>query len=127
MLGQQVGQPKYIHKQHYDFDLDYPLYARPGEYDSLHDPFLRNYFGKPRTKQLLVHNDLITKDGKVKCDIKEFNQYRSVARGVSLVVVLLASAILLMKALTLTDNDKIVLEVLSCWWFINESTDTDRQ
>ena len=106
VLGQQVGQPKYIHKQRYDFDLDYPLYARPGEYDSLHDPFLRDYFGKPRTKQLLVHNDLITKDGKVKCDIKEFNQYRSVERGVSLEVVLLASAIwwFIMKALTLTDN-----------------------
>ena len=27
---------------------------------------------------------------------------------------------LLMKALTLTDNR-------FCWWFINESTDTDRQ
>ena len=32
-----------------------------------------------------------------------------------------------MKALTLTDNDRIVLGTLSCWWFINEITDTDRQ
>ena len=32
-----------------------------------------------------------------------------------------------MKALTLTSNDRIVLGALFCWWFINESTDTDRQ
>ena len=32
-----------------------------------------------------------------------------------------------MKALTLTDNDRIVSGVLFCWWFINESTDIDRQ
>ena len=81
MLCQQVGTPKYIHKQRYDFDLNNALYARPDEYDSLHDPFLRGYFDKPRTKRLLVHNDLITKDGKVKCDIKEFNRYRSVTLG----------------------------------------------
>ncbi|XP_076457532.1 uncharacterized protein LOC143291521 isoform X2 [Babylonia areolata] len=76
----KVGQPKYIHKQHYDFDLGNALYARPSEYDSLHDPFLKEYFHKPRTKRLLVQNDLITKDGKVKCDIKEFNKYRSYLR-----------------------------------------------
>ncbi|KAK7106689.1 hypothetical protein V1264_017916 [Littorina saxatilis] len=75
-----MGQPKYIHKQHYNFDLSHSLYARPGEYDSLHDPFLKNYLYKPRTKRLLVHNDLITRDGKVKCDVKEFNTYRSYLR-----------------------------------------------
>ena len=73
-----MGQPKYIHKQHYDFDLGNALYARPSEYDSLHDPYLKEYFHNPRTKRLLVQNDLITKDSKVKCDIKEFNKYRSV-------------------------------------------------
>ncbi|KAL8560685.1 hypothetical protein ACOMHN_030461 [Nucella lapillus] len=76
----KVGQPKYIHKQHYDFDLGNALYAKPSEYDSLQDPFLKEYFKKPRTKRLLEQNKLITRDGKVKCDIKEFNKYRSYLR-----------------------------------------------
>lgn len=74
----QVGESKYINKQRYDFDLNDPFgHARPGEYDSLHDPYLKDYFFEnPRTWRHLVHNNLITRDGKVKCDIKEFNQYR---------------------------------------------------
>nr|KAG5702545.1 hypothetical protein BaRGS_003705 [Batillaria attramentaria] len=73
----KVGQPKYISKQHYDFDLNDPEgRARPGEYDSLHDPFLKTYFDNPRTRKQLLHNDLITRDGKIKCDVKEFNQFR---------------------------------------------------
>jgi hypothetical protein len=77
-LPLQVGVPKYIHKQHYDFDLNDSRYAKPAEYNSLHDPSLKDYFHNPRTRRQLVVNDLITKDGKVKCSIKEFNEYRSV-------------------------------------------------
>ncbi|XP_025100757.1 fibrous sheath-interacting protein 2-like [Pomacea canaliculata] len=77
-----VGESKYINKQRYDFDLNDPFgHARPGEYDSLHDPYLKDYFFEnPRTWRHLVHNKLITRDGKVKCDIKEFNQYREYLR-----------------------------------------------
>ncbi|XP_067666296.1 uncharacterized protein [Haliotis asinina] len=77
----EIGQPKYINRQKYDFDLTDPLgNATPAEYDSLQDPFLKNYFQKPPTKRILLGNGLITKDSKITCSVKEFNEYREYLR-----------------------------------------------
>ncbi|XP_046375402.2 trichohyalin-like isoform X2 [Haliotis rufescens] len=77
----EIGQPKYINRQKYDFDLTDPLgNATPAEYDSLQDPFLKHHFQKPPTKRILLGNGLITKDSKITCSVKEFNEYREYLR-----------------------------------------------
>ena len=72
-----MGESKYISHQRYDFDLTNPNgRSAPGPYDSLTDPSLKDYFNSPRTRQHLVDNGLVTDRGEIKCNIKEFNEYR---------------------------------------------------
>ncbi|GFR94019.1 fibrous sheath-interacting protein 2 [Elysia marginata] len=77
----KVGESKYISHQRYDFDLTNPNGRQaPGPYDSLTDPSLKDYFNSPRTRQHLVDNGLVTDRGEIKCNIKEFNEYREFVR-----------------------------------------------
>ncbi|KAK6173427.1 hypothetical protein SNE40_016879 [Patella caerulea] len=76
-----VGQPKYVNKQKYDFDLTDPYcHVRPLEYDSLHDPFLKQHFQQKKVKNHLVRNGLVTPDEKIICSLKEFNKFREYLR-----------------------------------------------
>ncbi|GIY81281.1 uncharacterized protein CEXT_585791 [Caerostris extrusa] len=45
-------------------------------YNSLNDPYMRHYFRTLPSYKDLVDKGLVTADGKVRVDIKEFNQYR---------------------------------------------------
>ncbi|GFO16091.1 fibrous sheath-interacting protein 2 [Plakobranchus ocellatus] len=77
----KVGESKYISHQRYDFDLTNPNGRQaPGPYDSLTDPSLKDYFNSPRTRQHLVNSGLVTDRGEIKCNIKEFNEYREFVR-----------------------------------------------
>lgn len=63
-----------------DFDLTDPYgYVAFSQYEPLHDPHLRNHFNIPQTRRHLVRNGYLH-DGKVVCDLKEFNKYRQYLR-----------------------------------------------
>ena len=61
-----------------DFDLSDPYFTefKPGEYSSLHDPNLRNFLNKSSVRRCLTKNNLITKDGEVRCTLREFNRFQ---------------------------------------------------
>ncbi|XP_027764391.1 uncharacterized protein LOC114070958 isoform X4 [Empidonax traillii] len=46
------------------------------EYNCLHDPHLREYHHRKDVLKLLRRRGLVTRDNKVICTLKEFNQYR---------------------------------------------------
>ncbi|KAJ8316576.1 hypothetical protein KUTeg_005875 [Tegillarca granosa] len=54
------------------------------EYLPLHDPHLKELFNSPRMKRHLVRKQFITRDGKVICNLKDFNQYRRYLRRICL-------------------------------------------
>ncbi|CAL1530048.1 unnamed protein product [Lymnaea stagnalis] len=77
----KLGEPKYISRQRYDFDLTNPRGREaPGPYDSLADPSLKYYFTSPRARRHLVETGLVTDRGEIKCTVQEFNQYREFIR-----------------------------------------------
>lgn len=45
-------------------------------YNPLHDPHLKNWVNLPRNRKLLQKQGLITDDGDVVCNLKEYNEYR---------------------------------------------------
>ncbi|XP_052067338.1 reticulocyte-binding protein homolog 2a-like [Mytilus californianus] len=76
-------EPKHTTAQ-IDFDLTDPYgYVAFSQYEPLHDPHLRNHFNIPQTRRHLVRNGYIH-DGKVVCDLKEFNKYRQYLRKICL-------------------------------------------
>ncbi|XP_015736813.1 uncharacterized protein LOC107322827 isoform X2 [Coturnix japonica] len=70
-LGEKLHQPSP------QFDLGDP-YSRNlrTEYNSLHDPHLRGYYDHKANLRNLKNRGLVTKDGRVVCTLKEFNEYR---------------------------------------------------
>ncbi|XP_074460784.1 uncharacterized protein LOC141750101 [Larus michahellis] len=46
------------------------------EYNSLHDPYLQDYHNRKNNFQRLRRQGLVTRDGRVVCTLKEFNEYR---------------------------------------------------
>jgi len=66
-------------QENFDFDLTDPnLYTYPASlrYNSLYDKTLRGYFANPRVHKHLLHHGLVTRDGRVQCMLKEFNDFR---------------------------------------------------
>lgn len=45
-------------------------------YNPLHDPHLKHWVNLPTNRKLLQKQGLITDDGDVICDLKEYNEYR---------------------------------------------------
>ena len=80
---QVVASVIQIRKGHkYDpFDLTDPEALQfSNEYQSLHDPHLKSYLGRPLMKYRLVKGGFITCDGKVLCTLREYNEYRRYLR-----------------------------------------------
>ena len=74
---------KHRSKQEYDFDLRDPLgHFLSSEYQPLHDPHLKAHFNTNFMRRHLVRKGFISRDGKVLCSLKEFNQYRQYLRHV---------------------------------------------
>jgi len=66
-------------QENFDFDLTDPnLYTYPAtlRYNSLYDKTLRGYFANPRVHKHLLRHGLVTRDGRVPCQLKEFNDFR---------------------------------------------------
>ena len=61
-----------------DFDLSDPFFTeyKPGEYKPLHDPHLKHFLNKKSVRRCLMKNNLITKDGEVRCTLQEFNRFQ---------------------------------------------------
>ncbi|XP_040544016.1 uncharacterized protein LOC101752265 isoform X6 [Gallus gallus] len=70
-LGEKLHQPS----PHFDLGDPYCRHLRT-EYNSLHDPHLQDYHNRQDNLQNLKKRGLVTKDGKVVCTLKEFNEYR---------------------------------------------------
>ncbi|XP_064010013.1 fibrous sheath-interacting protein 2 [Pogoniulus pusillus] len=70
-LGEKLHRPSGY------FDLGDP-YCRllPTEYNSLHDPYLRDYHSRKDNMERLKTLGHVTSNGKVTCTLTEFNQYR---------------------------------------------------
>ena len=61
-----------------DFDLSDPFFTdyKPGEYRPLHDPHLKHFLNKKSVRRCLTKNNLITKDGEVRCTLQEYNRFQ---------------------------------------------------
>ncbi|KAL5267206.1 hypothetical protein ACHWQZ_G004300 [Mnemiopsis leidyi] len=61
-----------------DFDLSDPFFTeyKPGEYKPLHDPHLKHFLNKKSVRRCLMKNNLVTKDGEVRCTLQEFNRFQ---------------------------------------------------
>ncbi|KAK3104092.1 hypothetical protein FSP39_024350 [Pinctada imbricata] len=69
----------------FEFDLSDPYcHVISNEYQPLHDPHLRHHFSSPKMRRHLERNGFITNEGKVICNLKEFNQYRQYLRKIYL-------------------------------------------
>ncbi|XP_056363727.1 uncharacterized protein LOC130261468 [Oenanthe melanoleuca] len=61
------------------FNLDDPYIhhpAPPVQYNRLHDPHLQDYHKRKDILRMLKRQGVITRDNKVVCTLKEFNEYR---------------------------------------------------
>ncbi|XP_023795857.1 uncharacterized protein LOC111938377 isoform X1 [Cyanistes caeruleus] len=59
------------------FNLDDPYMYQPSlKYNCLHDPHLRDYHKRKDILRLLKRQGSVTRDNKVVCTLKEFNEYR---------------------------------------------------
>ena len=60
------------------FDLSFPheSLSFSSEYNSLHDPYLKNYFNTEAMKTKLIKSQFVTEDLYVKCSLKEYSEYR---------------------------------------------------
>ena len=60
------------------FDLSFPqeYLTFSSEYNSLHDPCLKDYFYREDIQKKLIRNGFVTKDLYVKSSLKEYNEYR---------------------------------------------------
>ena len=73
----KLGTPLNMPKKGQDFDLTDPLCRYTDfSYKALNDPALKKFFNKPSVKAQLLKNGLITKEDKVTCSLKEFNNWR---------------------------------------------------
>ncbi|KAG9262268.1 glutamic acid-rich protein-like [Astyanax mexicanus] len=70
----KLGQSLSPDKQDYDFG-DPKMPKKLGEYNCLHDKYLKKFFRHPEKKKQLIKLGIISQDGKVRCSVKEFNEY----------------------------------------------------
>ncbi|XP_022530116.2 fibrous sheath-interacting protein 2-like isoform X1 [Astyanax mexicanus] len=70
----KLGQSLSPDKQDCDFG-DPKMSKKLGEYNCLHDKYLKKFFRHPMKKKQLVKLGIISQDGKVRCSVKEFNEY----------------------------------------------------
>ena len=70
-----------------DFDCSCPADTKvTPEYKSLHDPHLKSYYYTHGVRERLIRMGFITHDGKVLCNLKEFNDYRKHLKRVNLLL-----------------------------------------
>lgn len=79
----KIGTKRFRVPPDAEFDLSEP-YRPPPEYNFLHDPHLHDYLNNSLVRKRLTEKGLVTKDGYVKCTIKEFNDYRQWIRKLKL-------------------------------------------
>lgn len=68
-----------------DFDLNDPYLYSPltsHYYEPLHDPHLKQHFKQPALRRRLVKNGFITREGRVLCTLKQFNEWRQYIRRI---------------------------------------------
>ncbi|XP_062871670.1 fibrous sheath-interacting protein 2-like isoform X2 [Trichomycterus rosablanca] len=70
----KLGQKLFVETPYFDLS-DPNMHVTDTKYNNLHDPHLRKFFDRQRRKKLVNHG-LITKDNKVLCSLKEFNQHQ---------------------------------------------------
>ena len=68
----------YVKCRALDFDYDPLNTLMPSEYQTLHDPWLKDYYNKPSVHTKLVKKlDQVDKNNKVLCTLKQYNDYRN--------------------------------------------------
>lgn len=68
-----------------DFDLTDPYsMLMSNYYKPLHDPHLKPHLTASRMRRRLYRGGFITRDGKVLCTLREFNEYRQYLRKLNL-------------------------------------------
>ncbi|XP_065665827.1 repetitive organellar protein isoform X5 [Hydra vulgaris] len=82
----KVGTKRFQVPSKAEFDLRDPS-RPPLQYNFLHDNHLTKYLMNPCVKRRLLKKGLLTKEGDVKCTIKEFNEYRQWIRKLKLDVI----------------------------------------
>ncbi|XP_065683514.1 repetitive organellar protein isoform X2 [Hydra vulgaris] len=82
----KVGTKRFQVPSKAEFDLRDPS-RPPLQYNFLHDNHLTKYLMNPCVKKRLLKKGLLTKEGDVKCTIKEFNEYRQWIRKLKLDVI----------------------------------------
>jgi len=79
----KLGTRRFPVPPHAEFDVTNPNMPPIG-YNFLHDPHLKEYLNSPLVRNRLHEKGLITRQGYVKCTIKEFNDYRQWIRKLKL-------------------------------------------
>jgi hypothetical protein len=78
-----------IHKRDPElgFDLSDPdSLLMSNDYRPLHDPHLKQHLSAPQMRKRLRAGNFITRDGKVLCSLKEYNEYRQYLRRINLML-----------------------------------------
>ncbi|XP_049336183.1 fibrous sheath-interacting protein 2-like isoform X2 [Astyanax mexicanus] len=70
----KLGQSLSSDRQDCDFG-DPKMSKKLGDYNCLHDKYLKKFFRHPEKKKRLIKLGLISRHGKVQCSVKEFNDY----------------------------------------------------
>ncbi|XP_062845251.1 uncharacterized protein LOC134303707 [Trichomycterus rosablanca] len=70
----KLGRSLYVEPVEFDTS-DKDVEVTCGSYNSLHDPHLKKFFNKPKRKEHLFKQGLITQDDQVLCSLKELNRY----------------------------------------------------
>lgn len=80
-----LGERIHLSSQNLDFDLTDPYsMLMTNGYKPLHDPHLRALIKSPYMRRRLRKGGFITRDGKVLCTLKEFNEWRQYLRKIHL-------------------------------------------
>ena len=75
----------YTNKDRVDFDLTDPHnYSLNSAYKAVADPHMRSFLRRPLVHKRLLDNGEVTDDDRVRCTVKEFNQYRAWLKHVAL-------------------------------------------
>ena len=53
-------------------------------YKPLHDPHLKQHYKAPGLRRRLVNGKFTTHDGKIICNLQEYNEYRKYLRKINL-------------------------------------------
>lgn len=80
-----LGERIHLSSQNLDFDLTDPYsMLMTNGYKPLHDPHLKQLIKSPYMRRRLRKGGFITRDGKVLCTLKEFNEWRQYLRKIHL-------------------------------------------